>query len=189
MSRFGLKTRGFALIELAIVLGVIALVLGGVWVLASKLREMARVNATKEQMIVMLKNIRGYYESRGCMPNGDQTATLSAANLTIFPQEMIVGAGVVRDQWGGPVTVVGNNAPCSFTIRFGILPGSSCIELVPMLTAPGEASRGLLGASINTVALNALPANPSAIAGTAAGQCNQALNAQIDLNYAVRVTD
>lgn len=180
--------RGYSLVELAIVLGVVGLVSGGIWALASRLQEMGRMRLTQQQLIVLNKNIRGYYQTRSCVPAGDQTNTLRTATVPIFPREMISGATVV-DQWNGGVSVLGGLGPVacySFTVRFNAMPAAVCTELVPQLTAPGEISRGLQSASINSVALTNLPPNPTAIAGAAAGQCNENATATVALTYQLR---
>lgn len=182
------RQRGYSLVELAIVLGVVGLVSGGIWVLASRLQEMGRVRLTQQQMIVLHKNIRGYYQTRACVQAGDQTAILRTATVQVFPREMISGAAVV-DQWGGGVSVFGGLGPVacySFTVQFDALSPAVCAELVPQLTAPGEISRGLQSASINGVVLTNLPPNPTDIVGTAAGQCNQNATATVALTYQLR---
>lgn len=182
--------RGFSMVEMAIVLGVVGLVMGGVWTLAVKVQQTARVKQAVEQVITINKNIRNYYQTQACIPNGDQTATLLGLGQNIFPREMLSGGGVV-DLWNGGVQVLGVNPGCDyvFQLSYLALPAETCAELVPKLTAAGEASRGLIRVAINGTALQALPPNPTAIIGTGAGQCNAAATAAVTLNYKLRVSE
>lgn len=184
------QQRGFSMVEMAIVLGVVGLVMGGVWTLAVKVQQTARVKQAVEQVITINKNIRNYYQTQACIPNGDQTATLLGLGQNIFPREMLSGGGVV-DLWNGGVQVLGVNAGCDyiFQLSYLALPAETCAELVPKLTAAGEGSRGLVAAAINGTALQALPPNPSAIIGAGAGQCNAAATANVTLNYKLRVSE
>lgn len=183
--------RGFSMVEMAIVLGVVGLVMGGVWTLAVKVQQTARVKQAVEQVITINKNIRNYYQTQACIPNGDQTATLTTVpGQPIFPREMLSGGGVV-DLWNGGVQVLGANAGCDYVFRLSYLalPAETCAELVPKLTASGEAARGLVAASINGTPLQALPPNPSAIIGAGAGQCNAAATAAVTLDYKLRISE
>lgn len=183
--------RGFSMVEMAIVLGVVGLVMGGVWTLAVKVQQTARVQQAVEQVIAVNKNIRSYYQSQPCIPTGNQTAVLTGLpGQNIFPREMLGGGGVV-DLWNGGVQVLGVDGACGylFQLSFLALPAATCAELVPKLTASSEASRGLVAASINGTPLQALPPNPAAIIGAGAGQCNVAATAAVTLNYKLRVSD
>lgn len=179
------------MVEMAIVLGVVGLVMGGVWTLAVKVQQTARVKQAVEQVIALNKNIRNYYQTQACIPNGNQTATLLGLGQPIFPREMLSGGGVV-DLWNGGVQVLGANAGCDYVFRLSYLalPAETCAELVPKLTAAGEASRGLIAVTINGGApLANLPPNPSDIIGTGAAQCNAAATAAVTLDYKLRVSD
>lgn len=184
--------QGFNLIEMAIVLGVVGLVMGGVWTVVQKVQQTTHLRQASEQVIAINKNVRTYYQVRSCIPNGDQTGTLTAATVVppVFPREMLAAGGVVHP-WNGGVTVSGANVGCDYqyTLTLAGLPGGTCVELVPQLTGASEPSRGLISAAINGVPLAALPPNPTAIAGTAAGQCNENATAVVALTYKLRLAD
>jgi len=48
----------FSLIEAAIVLGIVGLVIGGIWIAASSVSQKNKVNRTVEQVTIVLQNIR-----------------------------------------------------------------------------------------------------------------------------------
>jgi hypothetical protein len=57
------KTRmGFNLIEAAIVLGVVGLVIGGIWVSAAKLHQERQLNQAVTDMLIVSNNIRRIYK-------------------------------------------------------------------------------------------------------------------------------
>jgi prepilin-type N-terminal cleavage/methylation domain-containing protein len=184
--------QGFNLIEMAIVLGVVGLVMGGVWTVVQKVQQTTHLRQASEQIITINKNVRAYYQTRSCIANGDQTGALTAATVVppVFPREMLAAGGVVHP-WNGAVTVSGTNAGCDYqyTLTLAGLPGGTCVELVPQLTGASEPSRGLISATINGLQLAALPPNPTDIVGNAAGQCNENAAAILALTYKLRVAD
>lgn len=184
------RARGFSIIELAIVLGVVGLVMGGVWVLAGKVRQTAKLQQTVEQVVAIAKNVRSFYQTRSCIGNGTQMPVLTAANPPVFPREMLAGAAAV-DLWDGAVVVGGADGACGylFSITFAALPTATCVELVPRLTA-GEAARGLRQALINGEAVEALPPNPGALFGDGTARCDTSnATARVELIYTLRLSE
>jgi len=53
--------RGFNLVEAAIVLGVIGLVIGGIWVAAAQMQEARRLNQTMSGVLTAIENYRKIY--------------------------------------------------------------------------------------------------------------------------------
>jgi len=90
---------GFNLIEAAIVLGIVGLVIGGVWVAASSAYSSLRVKTASEQILAIGQNVRSTYAS----------ATRDAAALTtgqaitagLIPSNMLATATTARTPWGG----------------------------------------------------------------------------------------
>ena len=110
------RTRtAFTLVELAIVLGVIGLILGGVWQAYASLQDRMKVNKAIQQLQFITTNMRSLYAEVGqtnLAPGNlsDQTARLVRAR--IFPQDMIVpGQPYPQGPWGGVVIQFNSNAP------------------------------------------------------------------------------
>ena len=57
-TSFSLSRKGFSLIESAIVLGVVGLVIGGIWLGDSTINENIRINQTIQGTGIMVNNIR-----------------------------------------------------------------------------------------------------------------------------------
>lgn len=95
------KAPGFSLIEAAIVLGIVGLVIGGIWVAASSVMETRRQSRALEQAAIVVDNIRKLY---GRTP---PTSHVSLGGLgsnqglwnNIFPPDMIAG-NVTVSPWG-----------------------------------------------------------------------------------------
>jgi len=50
--------KGFSLIEAAIVLGIVGLVIGGLWIAAARVAERSKLNRTIEQITILVQNAR-----------------------------------------------------------------------------------------------------------------------------------
>lgn len=86
---------GITLIELALVLGVAGILVGGIWVAASGAYEAHRVNQTVDQIRQIAENIRGRYATASTIPRQDFAAfTQAQAALDLFPAETKLNPGV-----------------------------------------------------------------------------------------------
>lgn len=99
----GMKTKqrhrrsqaGITLIELALVLGVAGILVGGIWVAASGAYEAHRVNQTVDQIRQLTENIRGRYNVAATIPQQDFTTfTQTVAAADLFPAETRLNPGV-----------------------------------------------------------------------------------------------
>ncbi len=191
MQPYQRKQAGFTIGEMTVVLGVVALVMGGVWVTVNKVQETAQITQTKEQVIAILSKVRGFYQTRACINTGNQTGFLLGVGQPIFPREMVNGGGLT-DLWNGAVQLQGAGAACDqqFTINFLALPAGICGYLLPQLTGSGEVSRGLRAVTINgsNASITRFPINPTDIIGTGATQCGAGATANVALTYVLRVS-
>ena len=62
------KRRGFSLIEAAIVLGVVGLVIGGIWYAAASVQQSQRINETSDGIIAMCDQLTNLYRSMPTQP-------------------------------------------------------------------------------------------------------------------------
>ncbi len=190
----GIGKRGFSVLELAIVLAVAGVVISGVWTAISSGSAKAKTIQAVGQIIILNKNIRGFYQNQACIAaSGDLTPALLAANPSAIMREMILGAGAVSP-WSQPFQVrrigaagCGTVDAFRYVLQYQNLPPDACITLVMQVTGPSEAARGLVGAAINGVAVPALPPNVTGISGVGAGQCAENATALVEFTYNARV--
>ena len=153
--------RAFTLTELAIVLGVISVAIGGIWVAGAKVWEDYQVYRLNRQILQTVQNIREYYGPRpvGAFPLNPLNIAPILDGQNIFPVELKVNRnlqdGILRHAFGGSVWVRRqcSNANCNFNlgpnnlnvqansddgqtfrIRINELESSACIKL--LMSAP-----------------------------------------------------
>lgn len=80
--------KGFTLTELAIVLGAIGFLFGGVWVASSVVWDNYRFNRVKEDLFQTVQNVQNYYGIRGGIPGGDLTDVLDDDDRRLIPMTM-----------------------------------------------------------------------------------------------------
>ena len=145
--------RGFSLTEFAIVLGVGALIIAGIWNIATTVRENSRREMAVEQVILVVNGVRTYYQGRVDIvdpPIGTLTSYLIFNN--ILPSEMIrdraagVGNYVADLPWGqrapDNTVIAGGSLQIShgtqnFTVSLAGLTGGACTELTNRLIGAG----------------------------------------------------
>lgn len=88
--------RGFSLVEAAIVLGVVGLVIGGIWVAASEIRYANKINNTAKNILLVAENARrvlpfsAYPSTLGVITS----VTGLAGAAGIFPADFTTPGGV-----------------------------------------------------------------------------------------------
>jgi prepilin-type N-terminal cleavage/methylation domain-containing protein len=166
---------GFSLMELAIVLGVFGLILGGLWSIVSTVKENVRRERAFEQTILIVKNIRAYYQALPNISGSYASLTPVLATNGIIPFEMLrsrtAATLLVDHPWGtttpggavlagGGVQVCDNTpANCTgpaadssaqtFAVRFNGLSYGACINLLARLSSPAGPP-GLVNIVVNS---------------------------------------
>lgn len=157
--------RGFSLFEMAVVVGVIGLVTGGIWVTVAQVRRSEQINLAAQELTTIVQNIRAVTSSQGTTlryTTGVVGALTSALNrMRVFPAEMTVtgdyarvynpfsrgataGAGlgsvlVQKDNCNGNTSDY--NVPC-FSVEFFGLPQWACVQLLTITSE--KTSTGLM---------------------------------------------
>ena len=138
-----IKSHGFNLVEAAIVLGVVGLVIGGIWVAASSVKENNNRQRALTQILQVAENTRNLFRNNPpsqyayfftCCANSVPNAAWS----TVFPADMLSSAiSVPFDPWGHLVYLtVWPNATMTFTIGYNIgtpMSVSTCAALAPRI--------------------------------------------------------
>lgn len=90
VQRLHSKSRkGFNLIEAAIVLGLVGVVVGGIWAASAGVREQSAINQSISDVLVTVNNVRSlvsgspasFCQSIGCTPNINVTAQMAEAGV------------------------------------------------------------------------------------------------------------
>ncbi len=159
-------TRGFNLIEAAIVLGVIGLVLGGIWISANALRTRMQMADIQSMVVTARAGAQNLFRSQ-CLSASNLTDTLHLAGL-VPASSYDAGNVAVSLPWTGSYMqyLTGGGVSCTeeFWVDMYNLPVSPCIELVSRISSavpPGD----LLDIEVTgsgTTNLTTFPVSPAA---------------------------
>jgi len=166
--------KGFNLIEAAIVLGIVGLVVGGIWVAATSVYANLRAKQATDSLLAITQGVRALYATSsdfGAVVNaGDLTGVL--ANANVLPGNVGINgstSATTTNPWSGNVAVVTPNAAnaTTFGVRFTNLPPAACTDFVMRNAGRGRDAgmRAVVGEA-NGVPGAAQPAIP---AGAATG--------------------
>ncbi len=138
--------RGVSLAESAIVLGVIGIIVGGLFALLSPSRTQLNVNQAVDELGVIVNNVRNYYNEwqfpspAACPAALPGSLTPLPATTGIFPSEMVTGA-VSNNVWNSgsatstALVYVCGSAPVTFAIRYTGLTTQACLAMIPRTSA------------------------------------------------------
>ena len=157
--------RGFNLVEAAIVLGVIGLVIGGIWVAAAAVQSNLRKSDASKGLIQIVQNVRNLYY--GQSPSSTGAITTQLINANAVPGNFINGTTAVNP-WNGAVTVsIAGTSNDQIDIAYEGVPRDGCIELTSRNTNISTGV-GLTQIVIGTVTVTSFPYLPT----TAATDCS-----------------
>jgi prepilin-type N-terminal cleavage/methylation domain-containing protein len=149
--QFKCRYSGFTLTELAIVLGIIGVILGGIWSAQSAVRQSQKIDKSHQQILTLVQNIRSLYGTHGTFYQTTRTDISAQLIATpgIIPSDMLnttSSSGIVTP-WNGVVNIFGpggaSNMTSHFEIRYASLPTTACKAILSMLI-PVAASIGLV---------------------------------------------
>lgn len=167
------RRRGFTLTEIAIVLGVVGVVLAGIWSASTAVQRSARVNRTIQQLTQIVSGTRALFASYGTINQSD-AATFSALlyRSGIIPPELntSTGGGVtLYHAWGGSM-VVSFTAPSKLQIELYNLPLNACLDLAgKMAGSSHDPSLKEIGSTIMPVNIVSFPPSANSLLGVCAG--------------------
>jgi len=127
---------GFNLIEATIVMGIVGIVMGGVFVAWSAINTNTRVRNAAEQATIIIQQIRSTYANRNDFGADISAVDFASAlfNSDLIPQQWNVG-GLIRNPFGGLTNVTATNATSTFALDFTGVNRQECIQLVSKLQA------------------------------------------------------
>lgn len=175
--------RGFNLIEAAIVLGIVGLVVGGIWVAATSVYANLRSKTATDQLLKIGQGVRSMYATSSNLGNAALDMTPFMAQSGVLPNDTLTTAPNLAtaantvNPWGGQVGVVApvNNAT-NFIVQFNNIPSKACVDFVLRNTGVSRDS-GMTAVYYGvTGAVNApLGANIAMAPGVALSNANAAL--------------
>ena len=129
------KQKGFSLLELLLVLGIIAALVVGAFIVYPKVQASQRAEAESKNIATIQAGVKSLYTSASSYSGLTNTVAVSAK---IFPDNMLSGSGTttVVNTFKGPVTVAeattgpSATAGSSFTITYGDVPAAECTKIV-----------------------------------------------------------
>lgn len=167
--------RGFNLIEAAIVLGVVGLVIGGIWVAAAAVQSNMKKSDASRGLIQIVQNVRNLYYGQSPTATATITNNLIAANA--IPGNFVNSTTSALNPWNGAVTVaIAGASYDQIDVAYATVPKDGCIELTSRNTniSTGVGLTQILianGTSTVTVASTNFPYLPTA-ASTDCGATN-----------------
>lgn len=174
-AKLNRRQRGFNLIEAAIVLGVVGLVIGGIWVAAAAVQSNLRESDASKGLLQIVQNVRNLYygQSPTTTTVTDITTALISANA--IPGDFVVSTTAAKNPFNGDVTVSLTGDPNdTIEISYDAVPQDSCIELTSRNTSLSSGI-GLTQIVIDngsaTTTVNSFPYLPTA-AATDCGDSN-----------------
>jgi prepilin-type N-terminal cleavage/methylation domain-containing protein len=152
------NTAGFTLTELAIVMGIMALLLGAIWLAYNAVYTSNNTRLSVQELQAITHNIRNIYAEQGGVTDTG-TITQALDQLKAFPldmrQDQSTAAGILFNPWNqksnngfgnvaidaddcaGNANTTGTPQPC-FGITFFYLPQNACIVLLEQTSEPGQ---------------------------------------------------
>lgn len=177
LKRLRQQTRqqsGFNLIEAAIVLGIVGLIVGGIWAAASSAYENMRQQTASKQLLALVQNVRNFYAQAGTDTFDNSVANI--VNLGLAPNDMVINASgtpTLRHQWGSTVTFTTTAVPnyATFGVVFNNLKRDQCANLLSRVANAARGSGLLIVTNgtanvldLSTNASNTLPASTTCAA-------------------------
>jgi len=126
--------RGFTLVEVAVVLAILGVIIGGVWIISSDALGSHRKNRQAEQVISTVDAARNYLRHVDLLPViTTPLTTATASSLGILPSDVGPVGGPYDDVYGGAFTFA--TAPIgsqNVTIQITLagVPTDGCVDLI-----------------------------------------------------------
>lgn len=136
-SHSNIRQRAFSLIEAAIVLGVIGLIIGGIWTAADSVRFQRNINDTKIGYLQLVRGLRTNVTFETWPTTGSLDMTVHAMRMKLGPDNWLATSSYITP-FGQRLTILlyaGDSTP------HGSLLGQRTINLTTIFTSKTEANR------------------------------------------------
>ena len=158
------SNSGFNLIEIAIVLAVIGIIVGGIYVAASSVYENNRKQKVQTQMLTLVQNIRAAYTGQPAFSGAFTEANAIAGGMA--PADMVNGTALFSPY--GAVTISGTTATTLFYIEFADLSAGACTDMV---TKTGATQQTINSLGVSAIAIGGTAQTLPVSVQTAATAC------------------
>jgi len=162
----------FSLIEAAIVLGIVGLVIGGLWTAAASVTEKQRLNSYSNGMITIVTGMRHLFGGNN-FNNSDQWLSLTAIEAGLIPKDWITnGSGGIRSPSGRQIDVgilydpteLAISSGNGFYVNWYDLTDKECIGLAGNINTRMKGQSDLVYMAIGSATfLRSFPANMATI--------------------------
>ena len=154
--------RGFTLIEIAIVLTIVGLVIGGIWLAASTVYNNRKKTQLGQDAVQIVQNVRNLYAGQSAS-TANSITTAAAITAGAIPSNLILAGNATATTafGGGSLTTVTSPNANQFVITMSGIPQDACIEMLSgrlAQTAQGARRIGLV--TVNGVGQAAFPITP-----------------------------
>lgn len=141
------NARGFTLIEVAIVLTIVGLVIGGIWLAASTVTGNQKKTALAQDVVQIVQNLRNMYNNQSVTTGLTTPVAIQAGAI---PANLVVATGAngtarnVYSSAAGSLDVI-SPAANQFQISLTGIPQDACIELLSSRLAQSEEAARRIG--------------------------------------------
>ena len=136
------EKKGFSLIEAAIVLGVVGLVIGGIWVAAATVREEWKISRLFGDIQLIVNKAQNLISSADSRSIGSVNITSQLQSANVFPGDWSVfSAAWVKSSFGDYFQIINSSGGATerFIIRSSGVKLAICIKLTTRISAAANA--------------------------------------------------
>lgn len=157
--------KGFNLVEAAIVLGVVGLVIGGIWVAASSVSHTMKVNTLYKGIVSTVINTRTLFGRNMTLPNGSAAVSDEMWSAGVYPSDAFYQSGTgslsIRHYMLDPANAIqtpyavvytqGPGQAYDFVLLLKFIDQGACIQILNKLAGTNLASSGIVKVQTSTV--------------------------------------
>ena len=129
----GRRKRGFSLIEAAIVLGVVGVIIGGIWVAASTVIESYKVNQAINAYELFNRNTKRFFPFASFPVTGQASITSTVIAARLLPDDFISTGHPWGETWTAYIRSPDQIGELNLSFGMDNIPQGSCIKIVQFL--------------------------------------------------------
>jgi prepilin-type N-terminal cleavage/methylation domain-containing protein len=126
--------RGFTLTEIAMVLSVMGIILGGIWAVAGAVYDNNHIKTATQQFMTISANWKSAFSSRRVDIADNTNITTMSINNNFLPADMITSPTTAVNPWNGGVNILSSQTDNGIIISYSGLNQSACVRLANALS-------------------------------------------------------